>query len=70
MTRCDLLNELLAKQGDALSIPQFRRFVSVTGNNLGWLQSRIATSHDCPSDLRTALEESNTRNLSKEVICD
>lgn len=67
MLRCDCLNELLAKYGDALNIPQFRRFVSVTGNNLGWLQSRIATQQACPADLRSMLEEANTRNLSQEV---
>lgn len=67
MTRCEMLNNLLSKHGDALSIPQFRRFVSSSGNNLVWLQSRIAVSEACPAELRAALEEANTRNLSKEI---
>ena len=66
MTRRNRINELLAEYGDVLAIPSFRRFVSASGNNLGWLQARIAVNPDCPEDLRVMLEETNTKNLNKD----
>ena len=67
MTRRENLNDLLAKHGDVLAIPSFRRYVSESGNNLNWLQARIATNPDCPDDLRVMLETTTTKNLNKEM---
>ena len=65
MTRLERLNEQLAKYGDLLSIPDFRRHVSPAGSNLNWLKSRIATVQACPAELRELIDMSTTSNLNR-----
>lgn len=47
----DELNRLLIENGDRLSIPDFRRTVHRTGENLQWLRKALKRHSDAPERL-------------------
>lgn len=50
MLKLDRLNELLADKN--LDLPDFRRKVDVTGNNISWLQRNLEVRNKISPELR------------------